>query len=162
MRWSGLRRWIAPYLAAMALAALVLAGCGAVGSVGGGGGRSTGSVTPSPTAPAPCAGSAGDPTPPDVTLGVADENHTTSAPVGAVVEIRLDGQHLWRAGSVTPTDALTPIGPQGALEQGACVWEFQVAQHGDAVVTFIGTALCPPNAMCPQYAMLARFTIRGV
>ncbi|HET9109485.1 MAG TPA: hypothetical protein VFN78_01545 [Ktedonobacterales bacterium] len=162
MRWSGLRRRIVTYLAAMALASLVLTGCGAAGAVGGGGARSTGSVTPPPTAPSPCAGSAVGPITPNVTLGAADENHATSVSVGAVVEIRLDGQHLWRAGSVTPTAALTPIGPQGALEQGACVWEFRVVQRGDAVVTFIGTALCPPNAMCPQYAMLARFTVRGV
>jgi hypothetical protein len=62
---------------------------------------------------------------------------------------------------VTPQGALTLDGAQCALEQGDCVWDIQVARAGDAVITFTGAALCQPNQMCPQYALLASFTIHG-
>ena len=163
MRASGHRSnaWVALWLAA-ALMTMLLTGCGAAGAVGGGSSGRPGVTTPSGTVPPPCAGAPVGGATPHVTLGVSDENHTVSVPVGDVVEIRLDGQHVWRPGSVSPASALTPIGPQGVLEQGACVWEFRVARPGDAVVTFIGTALCPPNTMCPQYALVARFALHGV
>ena len=163
MRVNGYRRWLITSVAALALLAsvlaLLLAGCGAAGAIGGG--APSAKQTPSPTMPAPCAGVAASAPAPSVTLRNADSNHTASAPVGSLVAIRMDGQHVWRLNSVTPSDVLAPTGAQGALEQGDCVWEFQVARSGDVVVTFIGTALCPPNAMCPQYAMVAKFTVHG-
>ncbi len=157
MGTNGPQRRLLELLATVALMAFLLTGCGASGAVGGDSSGSGSTPTPSP-----CAGSRSGKVPSSVTLRAADENHTTPVPVGAVVEIQLDSQHVWRLGSVAAADALTPIGLQGALDQGACVWEFQVAQPGDAVVTFVGTALCPPNTMCPQYAIVARFTIQGV
>lgn len=150
-------------LVALAALALLVAGCGGAGATGGGATSGAGGGGTSSAQTQPCNGSIGaHGTTPSVTLRNTDANHTATAPVGEVVEIRLDGQHVWKLGSVTPNGALTSVGAQGALEQGDCVWDFQVAQAGDAVVTFTGTALCQPNQACPAYAMLVTFTIHGV
>ena len=159
-----LRRWRLSALAPLALAtALLLAGCGGAGAVGGAGGAGgSASPTATPNLPPPCTGQsatlAGSP---GATLRNMRGPTEVSLPVGAVVEIRLDGNHTWSRAAITPAGGLTPTGAQGALEQGECVWDFAVAQPGDSVVTFTGGARCPPNAMCPQYALLAKFTIHG-
>ena len=156
---DGWRRW---FVALVALLALLMTGCGSAGATGGGATSGTGGGAPTAQT-LPCDGSPGAGVgTPSATVRNTDANHAATAPVGSVVEIRLDGQHVWKLGSVTPKSALTPVGAQGALEQGDCVWDFQVAQAGDAVVAFTGTALCQPNQMCPQYALLASFTIHGV
>ena len=150
----------------MALAlslALAVAACGAAGagrgSVGGSG--STGGST-SGTAPA-CGGSwTSGPVTPTVTLRNADANRVVSAPVGAIVELRLEGLHTWSGPTTAPRGALTRVGAQGVLQHGACVWDFQVARRGDATIMITEGALCPPNAMCPMYAVALTFTIRGV
>lgn len=149
MRVNALRRWLAP-LVALTMA-LALAGC-----------AGTGGGTTSATA-LPCAGNvmSGGATP-SVTLRNADADHETPLPVGSVVEIRMDGQHTWNLDTVTPRDALTPIGAQGALQQGECVWDFRMAKAGLATVQLVGGALCQPNQPCPAYAILAKFTIRGI
>lgn len=140
-------RWLAPLL----VVTLALAGCAGMG------GGST-----SETA-LPCNGHviAGGATP-TLTLRHADADHETPALVGSVVEIRLDGQHTWNLDTVTPGNALTPVGAQGALQQGECVWDFRVARPGVATVQMVGGALCAPGQPCPAYAILARFIIRGV
>ena len=152
-------------LALVILLALVamLAGCGAAGSsVGGPSAGGGGQPTATAAVTLPCNGAPTAPSrPPSVTLRNADSGHTVSVAVGAVVEIRLDAAHVWRLGSAQPAGALTPAGAQGALEQGDCVWDFAVAQPGEATIAFVGTALCPPNTMCPQYALSARFLIRA-
>ena len=148
MRRGGWRRW-APSLMALLLT-LVLAGC-----AGTGGGSTSARALP-------CAGRVTPPAvAPSVTLRDADAGHETPARVGSVVEIRLDGQHTWNLDSVTPSDALTPTGAQGALQQGACVWDFRVAKAAVATVQMVGGALCQPHQPCPAYAMLAKFIIRG-
>ena len=91
----------------------------------------------------------------------ADSGRTVSIAVGAVVEIRLDGKHVWHLDGVQPASALTVAGASGALEQGDCVWDFAAAQPGDATVSFVGGALCQPGQACPMYAILARFTIHA-
>ena len=156
---NGRWRWL---VALVALLALLVAGCGSAGTTGGG--ATSGSGGGASTAQTlPCDGSIGaHGTTPSVTLHNSDASHTATAPVGEVVEIRLDGQHVWKLTSVKPDVALTRVGAQGALEQGDCVWDFRVERPGDAVVTFTGTALCQPNQACPAYAMLATFTIHGV
>lgn len=156
---DGWRRW---RVAVVALLALLVAGCGSAGATGGGATSGTGGGGASTAQALPCDGSLDAPgETPSATLLNTDVSHATTAPKGAVVEVRLDGQHVWKLGTVSPQGALTPDGAQGALEQGDCVWDFQVAQAGDAMITFTGTALCQPNQMCPQYALLASFTIHG-
>ncbi len=152
MRVNGWRRWLAAQMA-LALVALLVAGCNGLGSIGGG---ST-SATALPCDGAVLAGGGA----PSVTLRSTDADHVATAAVGSVVEIRMDGQHAWHAAVVTPADALTPVGAQGALEHGECVWEYQVAQVGDASVEINGGALCLPKQPCPLYAILATFTIHG-
>lgn len=157
MRLGNGRRVIA--LAAF-LAALILAGCGNAGAVGGGSGGSIGGASSGVTSP--CAGRAvASRATPTVILRPTDASHAANAPVGSIVEIRLDAQHVWRLGEVSPAGALTPQRPQGALEQGECLWDFTVARAGDATVSFTGSPNCPPLAMCPQYALLTQFTIHG-
>jgi hypothetical protein len=156
-------RWRPWLVALVALVALLVAGCGSAGATGGGASSGAGSGGGPPGQTLPCDGSLGAPGgTPSATLRSTDVSHAATAPAGSVIEIRLDGQHVWKLGTVTPTSALTPVQAQGALEQGDCVWDFQVAQAGDAVVAFTGTALCQPTQACPQYALLARFTIHGV
>lgn len=163
MRVRGWHRGARASFAMIALAAaLLLAGCGGAGAIGGAGGPG-GSATATPNLPPPCKGQpAVSSSPPSATLRNSSGPNEVSLPVGAVVEIRLDGTHVWSHATTTPADGLTPTGPQGALEQGECVWDFTVARPGDTVVSFAGGARCPPNAMCPQYALLARFTIHGM
>ncbi len=159
MNMSAWRRWLAPQII-LTLLALLVAGCGGAG----GGGTASGSGSPTTVAtPPPCNG----PAPvvgvaPTVTLRNTDAYHTASVPLGSVVEIRLDGKHKWSLGGVAPSGALTTVGAQGTLMQGECVWDFTVAQPGDATVSFVGTALCAPNMPCPQYAMLIKFIIHAV
>lgn len=146
---NGWHRWMAPLVALIVIVAL--AGCG-----GTGGGTTSAKALP-------CHGSViGGGATPSVTLRNADTNHETPAPVGAVVEIRMDGQHTWSLDTVTPSDALTPVGAQGALQQSECVWDFRVARAGVVTVSMVGGALCEPNQACPAYAILAKFIIRGV
>lgn len=170
MRVRGWRRGARAPLAMsvmIALAAtLLLAGCGGAGAVGGSGGTggTGGSARPTatPNLPPPCKGQPATPSgAPSATLRNSSGPNQVSLPVGAVVEIRLDGNHTWSRANIMPAGGLTPAGAQGAVEQGDCVWDFAVAQPGDTVVTFTGGARCPPNAMCPQYALLAKFTIHG-
>jgi hypothetical protein len=152
----------------MTLTALLLAGCGGSEPVGrGSGGGAKGGATPTapasapaPTAVLPCYGAS---TPsegmPTVILRNTSGPKEAVVPVGMIVEIRLSGKNKWDHSSSMPSGALTSAGAQGALEHGDCVWDFRVAQSGKIVVTFIGGALCRPNEACPQYALLATFTI---
>jgi hypothetical protein len=158
-RVDGWWRWL---VALVALLALFLAGCGGTGAAGGGATSGTGGGGASTAQTLPCGGSrSASSETPSAMLRNTDANHAATVPVGAVVEVRLDGTHVWKLGTVTPQGALTPDGAQGALEQSDCVWDFQVARAGDAVIAFTGAALCQPNQMCPQYALLASFTIHG-
>lgn len=135
------------------LAVALLAGCASVAGPGGG---TTGTLPP------PCTGkSLGAVTASVVTMRGSDANHDVGVPVGHVVEIQLDAQHTWQLDSVTPAGALTAVGAQGIVRDGACVWDFQVARAGDATVTFVGGALCARGQPCPAYAILAKFTIHG-
>lgn len=138
-----------------------LAGCGGAGagrgSVGGTGGVSTNATTSS------CGGSqSSGAVTPTVILRNADAAHVVSAPVGSIVELRLEGLHTWSAPTVTPSGALIKVGAQGVQEQGACLWEFKVAHAGEAKIMITEGPLCPPNQMCPMYALLVTFTIHGV
>lgn len=165
-------RWHGALSAAllMTLGVMLLAGCGGsepVGRGSGGGGRggatpTVPATTPAPTAVLPCYGT---PAPsdgsPSAVLRSATGPKEAAVPVGMIVEIRLSGKNKWDHTSIMPTGALTAAGAQGALEDGDCVWDFRVAQSGKVVVTFIGGALCRPNEACPQYALLATFTING-
>jgi hypothetical protein len=146
--------------AKVALLALLVAGCGGAGAAGGATGGGGGGS--SHARALPCKGSveAGGGAP-SVTLRNTAASREATVPVGALVEIRLDGQHAWNNALVTPKDALLPVGAQGALEHGDCVWDYQVAQVGDAQVMIVGGALCQPDQMCPMYAIVATFTIHG-
>lgn len=162
------RRWRGALAAAflVTLATFPLAGCGGSEPVGrGSGGDGKVGATPTPpaaTAVLPCYGA---PAPSEGSPSAVLRNTTgpkeAAVPVGMIVEIRLSGKNKWDHNSIMPTGALTAAGAQGALENGDCVWDFRVAQSGKVVVTFIGGALCRPNEACPQYALLATFTING-
>ncbi|HET9111541.1 MAG TPA: hypothetical protein VFN78_12005 [Ktedonobacterales bacterium] len=137
-----------------------LAGCGGAGAgrgaVGGTGGGSTSAAAP-PCGPSQSLGAVT----PTVVLRDADANQVVNAPVGSIVELQLEGLHTWSAPTVAPSGALIKVGAQGVLEQGACLWDFKVARAGDAKIMITEGALCPPNAMCPMYALLVTFTIHG-
>lgn len=170
MQPSGWRRCALAAALLMTLAALLLGGCGGSEPVGrGSGDGAKGGATPTipasapaPTAVLPCYGA---PMPSEGTPSVILRNTSgpkeAVVPVGMIVEMRLSGKNKWDHNSIMPGGALAAAGAQGALENGDCVWDFRVAQSGKIVVTFIGGALCRPNEACPQYALLATFTING-
>lgn len=159
----------AALLASALMLALLVAGCGGLAGAGGGSGAGNGGAaptvparTPTSSAPLPCTGApAASEGTPAVVLRNTSGPKEAAVPVGQIVEIRLDGHNKWGHNSIDPESALTPAGAQGALEDGDCVWDFRVAQASETVVTFVGGALCQPNEACPQYAILAAFTING-
>lgn len=179
----GKRYWLAAQ-SLLVCAALFVSGCGVLGF---GGGSSTGAVTRSGRPTGSVGATGGSPTDGDMTGGGSsamevlpcdggvipggaspavilhhsDSGKTLSVPLGAVVAIRLEGKFAWNRASVMPADALTPVGAQGALEDGECIWEYRVAKTGDAIVTISGGALCKPGQACLQYAVAAWYTIRG-
>jgi hypothetical protein len=153
-------------LASALMLALLVAGCG--GLVGAGGDTGDRGVPGAPAAtattgaPLPCTGApAASEGTPAVILRNTSGPKEAAVQVGQIVEIRLDGHNKWGHDSIDPESALMPAGAQGALEDGDCVWDFRVAQASKTVVTFVGGALCQPNEACPQYAILAAFTING-
>lgn len=159
-RAGAVRFWLA---VALGLALLPLAACG--GSTAGSGGP--GAPTPIPTRPGggltirPCLGTYDSTVTPDVTLDSSSSTKSANATTGDLVAFRMDGQHKWTLSGVSPAAALSAEGSQGMFDSSAdqCVWLFHATGSGDVTVRFTGVALCDPTQACPQYAILATFTV---
>lgn len=148
-------------VAALGLALLPLAACG-------GSSAAAGSSTPTaPTRPGggltvrPCLGTYDGSASPAVTLDSSSGVKSAGAKTGDVIAFNMDGQHKWTLGGVSPASALSAQGSPGMFDSAndVCVWLFQAIAPGDATVSFTGVALCDPTQACPQYAILATFTL---
>ena len=98
---------------------------------------------------------------PTIILTTKQEQQTTQAQVGDLIEVRLPASSHWDTLTASVGPALAAYQPQGAFDSSlnACVWDFGVVQRGDVPLQFTGGALCATDAPCPMYAILAEFTI---
>lgn len=110
-------------------------------------------------------GSASDAGIPALILGSgASQQRQGAAPGGALVQIRLAAQQRWRLVGVHGTTANAQmLSPAGYLDPtlGDCIWNLRLppTPGGTVTVTFTATALCAAHGPCPQYVLLATFTI---
>lgn len=165
------KRLIAPACgSALALLALLVAGCG----------TTTVSLGSSPTATAtatptrhlgggltvrPCPGPFGSAmTASDnvVILTGTTPNRTASAHVGQTVEIQLPARNLWRYDASRSAMAPLSLNQPAGVEDGQldlCVWNFTARSTGTATLSFIGSPLCEPNMACPAIILAMSFTV---
>ena len=167
------------------LGALALAGCGATTTtgVGGGGGLansgtpqsapgSAGSGTPpgggaiNGTTVRPCTGAPVAPAKtPNIVLTVKNSHQTTKAHVGDVIEIALPSGMNWNApgmGPNSPNSTLTPLQPQGGMDEHSqtCRWVYQAHAKGMVTLTYTGVLRCESGTGCPAIAEDEAFTIQ--
>ena len=158
-------------LGAMCLVgALALAGCGATttgAGVGGGGTPHSGSPSSggpiTGTAVRPCVGNiAAHSKTPTIVLTVKNSHQTTRAHVGDVIEIDLPAKMHWNTPDVSANKTLTPLQPQGAMDDQAqtCRWVYQASAAGTATLSYVGVMICESGAACPAVAEDEAFTIR--
>ncbi len=144
--------------------AFVLAACGANTSTGSGTGSSSPSKTPTVSAsqtgcPSTTAMNT-VPAPATIVLKASNNNSTTPAKVGDVIEIDLPFGQAW-SGPVTSQGQLTLQQPAGfALTPSkVCVWRFTAQSAGTTQLEFYGKAMCQKGQACPQYIMRLPYTI---
>lgn len=182
---AGTSRRLAPLSVLALVLALAVAGCGAAGTVGASGGSGApgggaASSTPTPkasvnpggpnkTSVRPCLGPFGSvsdvrPQPAVVLTPATPPDHTATAHIGDVIQVRLPTTRSWRYLNNTSDSSgavalLQPAGVQdGTL--GVCVWNFKALSAGTAALSFAGAPLCDqPGAVCPQNILALDFTI---
>ena len=166
--------------AACLLGVLALAGCGVTTTgVGGSGGMGSGSPNPggprlpagSPTSSGPITGTAVRPCvgniaahskTPTIVLTVKNSHQTTQAHIGDVIEIDLPAKMHWNTPDVSANKTLTPLQPQGAMDDQAqtCRWVYQASAAGTATLSYVGVMICESGVACPAVAEDEAFTIR--
>lgn len=137
-------------LTAISAIALSLAACGAAG----GGGAAPSSPTPSEV-PLPIGPAAG------FDVLITDQDRDVSVRTGQKVEVFLrtkPGMMEWRSIQVDMPGVLVPIPTGIAPARGVTVAGFDARTSGVVNITAYASAQCPPNAMCPMYAVL--FSVR--
>jgi hypothetical protein len=147
------------FTALCGLLTLVLTGCGSLAGVA----NATATVTasshgPRGATPLPCTGIyTASPAP---ALILSNGGATSgSAHVGDVFQIVLDGGHVWNLTRVT--GSATAENPVGMFNRttGNCVWRFKATMPGAALIAFTGVANCARDQACPDYAILAQFSV---
>jgi hypothetical protein len=125
-------------------AAVLIAGCGSVGSAS----------SPSPT---PTTGSNLNF---DVT--VTETTRTASIRVGQKLEVVLhagNGMNNWTQPKSSDESILTPtVDPAATAARGVTLAAFQAKAPGHADITAYGSPICPSGQPCPMYVML--FSVR--
>lgn len=180
---GGVRRVLLALIGAACLVgALALAGCGVTATTGVGGGPANGSSgAPNPGGPRipgtgatggaingttvrPCMGnsSAAPEKTPNIVLTVKNSHQTTQAHVGDVIEIQLPAKMTWNAPSVQQNGTLTPLQPQGGMDEQSqtCRWVYQAQAKGSLTLTYIGVFRCESGVACPAIAEDEEFTIQ--
>lgn len=144
--------------------AFMLAACGSNTTTGSGSGSSGPAKTPT-AAPSltgcPSATAMNTvPAPANVVLKPSNNNSTTSAKVGDVIEIDLPFGQAW-SGPLASQGELTLQQPAGfALTPSkVCVWRFTAQSAGTTQLEFYGKAICQKGQACPQYIMRLPYTI---
>lgn len=148
------------------LALLALAGCGVTTTNGAAGSapNTTATATASALAssragacPGP-AGSVNDAGVPALVLTPQTANHSGSAHVGALVQVRLPDASHWDYLSTARLAPLTPAGVHDATV-GVCVWNFRPASAGTVKLSFARSAICHPGTPCPMYMQQVSFAL---
>lgn len=168
------RGHLRPARAALALAScalvalLTLAGCGITTTASGGAAGSAPNASATATASAAAssrasacpgpAGSVNDAGVPALVLTPQTANHTGSARVGALVQVRLPDVSHW---DYRGTGGLTPLAPAGVHDAsvGVCVWNFRPASAGTVRLSFARSAICHPSTPCPMYMQQVSFAL---
>lgn len=134
----------------MLLAALVVAGCGAV--PGGPSGGTTPTPSPGPTGRF------------DVTATELD--HAVTMHVGQTLEVVLHagtGMNSWAHPTSSNGAVLQPIVDTGATSvRGVTLAAFRAVAPGEVSVTAYAGPVCPSGAMCPAYVMLYSLSVTVV
>ncbi len=136
---------------AIVIAALSLAACGAAG-----GGAANPTPTPSEL-PLPSGPAVG------FDVLITDQDRAVAVHVGQRVEVVLrarSGMTKWGPVQVDDPTVLAPVPTGITVARGYTVAGFEARSAGVANLTAYATAQCPPNAMCPMYAML--FSVRVI
>jgi hypothetical protein len=152
MQGSRIRRAVIGVEAVVSL--LALAACG-VSTAGTGGSPTSTSRPNSGLTVKPCGGAYAVSATPTLTLGDVPRVKSGTAHVGDTIAIRMDGQHVWNLGPISPGGALTTSNRDGMFDKadGSCVWLLHANATGAATITLTGRALCDPNQACPQYVI---------
>ncbi|MBF6590836.1 MAG: hypothetical protein IVW57_09955 [Ktedonobacterales bacterium] len=146
--WIARAKWLS---AALALAALLFAGCGVAS-------------TPAGPTVKPCPGPQETPVlaTPALILTANTPNRTGGAQVGELVVVEVASTTKWTlTTSSSSLSNLTPQAEQGVFDtqHHLCVWSWRARSAGTAIISLTGTALCEPEKACPAYAALMTFTV---
>ena len=158
------KRFVIMAAPVLLMAVMALGACGVTTTTGAGGAAPTQTPTTAPkgtptafgcNAPRP-----GENIPPATTI-LPVKDSTTVVKVGQTVGANLPATFHWSFRSDDPTQALTPLAPQGALDAttNTCDWRFQATHPGTVTLTFSGVFHCPPHKMCPALAMALTYTL---
>jgi hypothetical protein len=124
-------------------AALLISGCGSVG-------------TGSGLAPSPSPSTSSNPMGFDVT--VTETTKAASIRVGQKLEVVLhagSGLNNWTQPRSSDESVLTPIvNPAATAVRGVTLAAFQAKAAGQADITAYGSPTCPSGQACPMYVML--------
>lgn len=109
----------------------------------------------------PCQGAYDASVTPALTLGDVSHMKSGTAHVGDTIAVRMDGQHAWNLGPISPGDAVSASSHDGMFDKAdsSCVWLFHAGATGAATITLIGKALCNPNQACPQYVINQTYNV---
>ncbi len=129
-------------LGALALVAVLLAGCGSLGGSGSGG-------DPSPT------------TPSAVMVTAANDGGTVTAHVGDLVQIALGVQFSWTLEAPDGAVLARPVAQNYLLVRGTqAIW---IAKSvGTSTIRATGGAVCASGQPCPLFAVLFTATVNVV
>lgn len=149
----------------LALALMLLAGCGAATTAAG---HSAHASTPTPTQPVigktsvrGCPGPYGNAS----SLGNPALVLTLQQKSGAVrtsnlVRVEVPADMRWNLASASANLALVEPGGVQDSQRNVCVWSFHARASGNAAIELTGVALCDqPDIACPQYAEVADFSL---
>lgn len=145
------------------LALLALAGCGittTTRAAPGGAGASPSATAAAHNAACPGpTGSVNDAGTPALVLTEKSANHSGSAAVGTLVQVRLSDAWHW---DYLSTSAFAPLLPAGVHDASlaVCAWNFRPQKAGSVTLHFARSAICHPGVPCPMYIQQVSFTLQ--
>lgn len=100
--------------------------------------------------------SAGTPT---VVIDESTPNHTASAHIGDLVQVRLPSSLVWSFSGATGNLTLMQPGNLQDTSLDVCFWNFHAASAGTTTLTFAGHVPCAPNTICSAAEIAQSFTV---
>jgi hypothetical protein len=88
-------------------------------------------------------------------------DHSASAHVGDMVQVRLPTTTKWTYDAAQVSGPLIPAQPSGVLVRAvsACVWTFKANAKGAELLTFEGQAICRAGQPCPNFRVKLAFSV---